>query len=175
MTVRFPPLENDAPPYSDRDAAAVGVRPRVGGWPYGPNGNEDGAARDRLVAWATAHGLRLVDGRTRFRMKCLHWVAGQARRCGALQESLHEGVIGSRELSEYAPRQVMDHVTFWQAADGTRIAIAQPYEDIETATAAVGAIERRWPILRGAVYDTSQWYGFGTIGVELIGQGEAKT
>lgn len=109
------------------EARAVGA---TDGWPYGPN--IDPAARRLLVDWARPRGYRLATP-TR---DCLHWVVGQARRCGALQNQSHDGLV-HRDSDRF------DHPSFWTGPNG-RFLLAQPYGVPDSRD--YDQLTRVWPV-----------------------------
>lgn len=129
------------------EARAVGIRFRRH-WPQGTWKCPE--ARRALVDWATAGGYRLAEPG----LDCLHWVIGQARRCGALRDRGHDGRINSGTY-------LWDHPTFWTGPRG-RFLLAQPYAHVKPED--YDAVRQTWPV-EIAVTETSPWYGPSTLGV----------
>lgn len=134
----------------------------VGGhWPYGPN--VCGDSRNRLIEWALAHSYRLADPRN----ECLHWLIGQARRCGALRDTSHPGRV---DLG-WKRSGLFDHVTCWTRDKKPALILAQPYSVDHDDVADV---EREWPV-KITVTGESPWYGHRTYGVHVAPSPEASS
>ena len=106
--------------------------------------------------------LRLARPRT----PCLHWLTGQVRRCAALRDRRHPGVLLDVDL-----RANLDHRTFWTRYGAAALLLAQPYgnPDGPGFRAWVAEIERDWPVkieITGA-----PWYTFADYGVQITPTG----
>lgn len=134
------------PKFTVLDAARVGVADH--GWPYGPN--ICGVARNNMVAWALEHGLTLAEPRR----PCLHWLVGQVRRCGALRNYYHDGMLWDGDL-----HQVMDHSTFWKKGKAPFLMLAQPYHLPEAHWGH--AMARKWGVYV-ELAEQAPWYGYDT-------------
>ncbi|MEV6927417.1 hypothetical protein AB0M46_23330 [Dactylosporangium sp. NPDC051485] len=120
-------------------------------WPYGAD--IDVAARQRLIAWAEEHNVKLA----KTRCQGLHWL--RTGRCGV-------------SLCKRAGRW-MDHVTSWTNHDGPALLLAQPYGLMPDDVIQLGGLATSGEFK--VQIDGNGWYGYGSVAVELWRPGAYET